>query len=202
MKKRRFWLAALCGHFLIIGAISCSDMVGLIGAGHTQLPQAAVQWASLDRLIDRLSPRRLNRANPVRQTVIGYSHVAGIESPYTFFAPNVPNSLRVVFELTFPDGRVHKELPSVRSETEELRLSALIDSALATPGLWRDVVLKMLGSSALQQHRDAIAVHTVVTALRFPAPDEFLNGAQPRYDFVCSSDLARTDGPPNLTRSE
>ena len=64
-----------------------------------------------------LSPRRLSRTDPLRQTVIGDRHSAGIESPYTFFAPNVPESLRVTFEIQFPDKRVAYELPRGPSDT-------------------------------------------------------------------------------------
>ena len=42
-------------------------------------------------------------------------NIAGIETGYGYFAPNVPGGYRLVFELHYPDGRVEYELPSVSS---------------------------------------------------------------------------------------
>src|SRR5215212_5602825 len=144
MRSRRFWLAVFCGHFVVIAAISCSDLIALISGGHTMSPQVVVGAAG--KLADgfrKVSPRGLDRGNPARQIIVAYSHIAGIDAPYTFFAPNVPDSLRVVFQLTGPSDGIRQELPLVGSDSEGLRLLALTDSALGTPGLWRDIVLKM-----------------------------------------------------------
>ena len=54
-------------------------------------------------------------SNPVRQALATYLHIAGIETGYGYFAPNVPGSYKLVFELHYPDGRVEYELPSVSS---------------------------------------------------------------------------------------
>jgi hypothetical protein len=190
MRSRRFWVAALAVHFLFIGAVSFWDIIDLIGSGRTMLPQTiAASATKLAEAMRSISPRQFALSNPIRRAIIGYSHIAGIESPYTFFAPNVPQSLKVVFEIHLADGRVIYDLPHVKSDTEALRLSALIDQAAAQPGLWRDVVLQMLAASAADMNPEAIRIRVVVEALKFPPPADYLNGAQPSYKFVCSYDF-------------
>lgn len=190
MRRRQFWAAALALHFIVIGTVSSWDILDLIGSGRTALsPAIAAPVRKLVRAMQSISPQRLARSNPIRQTIIGYSHMAGIECPYTFFAPNVPPSLKVMFEIYFPDKRVTYDRPRVESGTEGMRLSALIDQAAAQPGLWRDVVLKMLGASAAKMNPDAIRIRVFVAALNFPSPAEYLSGADPSYRFVCSYDF-------------
>lgn len=177
-------------HFIFIGAVSCWDILDLVATGKTMLPPAIAAPANqLSGAMQFISPRQLPRLNPIRQTIIGYAHMAGVESPYTFFAPNVPESLRVIFEIQFPDNRVVYDVPHVESHTEGLRLSALVDQAAAQPGLWRDVVLQMLAASAADMNPDAIRIRVVVAALKFPAPGDYLTGADLSYRYVCSYDF-------------
>ena len=148
MRSRRFWIGALAFHFLFIGAVSCWDILDLVDNRRTMLPEAFVAPArQLAQAMQSVSPRQLARSNPVHQAIIGYGHITGVESPYTFFAPNVPESLRVVFEIQLPNNRLVYDVPHVQSRTDGLRLSALIDQATAQPGLWRDIVLQMLAAS-------------------------------------------------------
>jgi hypothetical protein len=136
--------------------------------------------------MEALSPRQLSRRNPIHQSIIGYAHLAGVESPYTFFGPNVPESLRVIFEIEFPDKRVVYDIPHVQSHSEGLRLSGLVDQAAARPGLWRDVLLQMLAAEAAAKNPDATRIRVVVAARKFPRPTDYLAGAEPTYELVCS----------------
>lgn len=189
-RSRQFWVAGLAVHFLAIVTVSSWDIVNLVADGQTILPRTLVTAASrMTQAMKSISPRRLSRTNLLRETVLAYCHSAGIESPYTFFAPNVPDSLKVIFEIQFPDKRVSYELPRVQSETEGLRLSALVDQAAAKSGLWREVVLQMLAAAAADNNPDATRIRVIVAALRFPRPADYLKGAEPSYQFVCSYDL-------------
>jgi len=189
-RSRQFWAAAFAAHFLAVGAVSCWDIANLVTDRRTILPQAFVYGASRAvQMMKSSSPRQLPRPNLLRQIVIGYCHAAGIDSPYTFFAPNVPESLKIVFEIQFPDKRVSYELPKVQSDTEGLRLSALIDQAAANPGPWREVILQMLAARAADNNPEATRIRVVVAALKFPRPDDFLKGSDPEYDFVCGYDF-------------
>ena len=193
-RSRQFWVAGLVAHFAAIAAVSCWDLVNLVADGRTILPRTMVSVASgVTQAMKSISPGRLSRTNPLRQAVLGYCHSAGIESPYTFFAPNVPESLRIIFEIQFPDKRVSYELPRVQSDSEGLRLSALVDQAAAKPGLWREVVLQMLAAAVADNNPDATQVRVMVSALKFPQPADYLKGAAPSYRFVCSYDFIPAD---------
>src|SRR5689334_22733045 len=104
LRSRLFWVAGLAAHFLAIATVSCWDVVNLMADRRTIVPQAMVIGATrITQVMKSISPRQLSRTNPLRQAILGYCHSSGIESPYTFFAPNVPESLRVLFEVQFPD---------------------------------------------------------------------------------------------------
>jgi hypothetical protein len=190
MSRRAFWSAAFGAHFVIIGAISCFDIIDLIAGGQTMVPQLFVRPAAhIRETLKSMSPWELAPSNPVRPIIIGYAHAAGIESPYTFFAPNVGDSLRVVFELELPNKQRSYELPKVQSDTEGLRLSALVDQAAGSSGPWREVVLQMLAAGAAENNPDATRVRVVVTLLKFPDPAAYLKGAEPSYEFVSAYDF-------------
>jgi hypothetical protein len=189
-KRRQFWLAAFALHFLGLTVVSSWDLIDVVGSGRTLLPPIIAEAASsLATALKSLSPRGLTRPNPLRQIIVGYGHAAGIENPYSFFAPNVPESLKVVFELRFRDQSVSYKLPRVSSQTEGLRLSALIDQAAANPGPWREVVLQMLAAGVADRNPEAVEIGVIVTALKFPPPAEYLNGGEPSYRFICSYDF-------------
>ncbi len=81
--------------------------------------------------------------------------LAGIEAGYGYFAPNVPGSYRLVFELHYPNGRVGYELPSVSSAAAGLRIAGLLDNIGRTPyDALREILVKMLAQSVWREHPD------------------------------------------------
>jgi hypothetical protein len=47
------------------------------------------------------------------RAIATYINVTGIEVGYGYFAPNVPETHALVFELSFPDGHLEYESPFV-----------------------------------------------------------------------------------------
>jgi hypothetical protein len=187
MRSRQLWIVALAMHLLLVLAVSCWDIVDLAARGRTLVPAPIASGAGdFAQIMESMSPRQLHRSKNLRQTVIGYVHAAGIESPYSYFAPNVPPTLQIVFEIQHRDHHVSHKVSSARSATDQLRLSALIDRSVGEQGLWREVVLQMLGSSIWEDNPDAVEIRAIVASRTFPGPSEFLQGAQESYDFVCS----------------
>lgn len=148
--------------------------------------------------MEKSSPRRLTRSNPVRQAVLGYAHAAGIEIPYTFFAPNVPESFTIRFNVHCRDRDYSYTFPSMGNEAATLRLTTLIDTSAGTAGPWRDIVVQMLAGAVSQKHPDAAAITAEISTLHFPPPADYLRGARPssrvvcRYDFTTGSNFSRT----------
>jgi len=79
--------------------------------------------------------------------------LAGIETGYGYFAPNVPAGYRLVFELHYRGGRVEYELPSVSSAAAGLRIASLVDSIGRTPyDALREILVKTLAQAIWREH--------------------------------------------------
>lgn len=129
-------------------------------------------------------------SNPVRQALTAYLNSAGIEGGYGFFAPRVPNSTKLVFELHFSDGRIEYELPHVRADAAGLRLSELLDKISATDyEPLRELLLKMLAYSVWQENPDATSIRAVLGYIDVPSPAEFNGGKRESYNLVCAYDF-------------
>lgn len=187
MSSRYFWSAALVLHLALIGGVSCSDIVEIIGTNRTVLPGTLAQ--RVHKLSNRISggwSGQLVPSNFFGQTLTSYCHITGIDAPYSFFAPEVAEAVKVVFEIHFPDQQISYQLLSLRSRSEALRLDVLIDQAAAKPGFWRDVVLQMLAASAANKNPEATKIQVMIASLKIPRPADYRNGVQPSYEPICS----------------
>ena len=128
--------------------------------------------------------------NPIRQVIATYLRSAGIEAGYGYFAPNVPDNYKIVFELRYADGRVAYELPRVGGAATGLRLSTLLDRiAEETYEPLRGMFLKMLAYSIWQDHQDATSIRAVVGYLELPTPAEFERGQKESYHTLFAYDF-------------
>jgi hypothetical protein len=124
----------------------------------------------------------LPEENPVRQTVAAYLNLAGIEAGYSFFAPNVPDSYKIVFELHYPDGRTEIELPRLNGRSAGLRFATLLDNVAETEyDPLRTMMVKMLAFSVWQDHPSADKIRAVLGSVELPTPDEFRLGRKESY---------------------
>jgi hypothetical protein len=128
--------------------------------------------------------------NPIRQGIGAYLRGAGIEAGYAYFAPNVPDNYKIVFELRYADGRVDYDLPHVGGAATGLRLSTLIDRiAEERYEPLRATFVKMLAYSIWQDHQDAISIRAVVGYVELPPPDEFERGQKESYHALFAYDF-------------
>jgi hypothetical protein len=101
-------------HFLLIVSFSCLETLRLVAQGPTIFPASFKSFfREAETAVSTALGQHLAASNPIRQAIVTYLHLAGIEAGYGYFAPNVPGSYKLVFELHYPDGRVEYELPSV-----------------------------------------------------------------------------------------
>ena len=125
------WLAV---QFLLIILFSCRDTLRVVAEGPTILPISFKNFSQkAQALISVAVGQKLPASNPVREALNTYVQLAGIETGYGYFAPNVPSGYTLVFELHYRDGRVEYELPSVRSAAAELRIAGSLDDIGRTP---------------------------------------------------------------------
>ena len=87
-----------------------------------------------------------------RQSLTAYLHAAGVEGGYGFFAPAVPDSYKVVFELHHGDGRIDYDLPRVSGRATGMRLTTLLDYIGRTQyEPLRELMLKNLAYSSTRR---------------------------------------------------
>jgi hypothetical protein len=116
-------------------------------------------------------------SSPVRQSIATYLHAAGIQSGYTFFAPNIPGYHKLIFELNYKDGHVENESPHFSGKAAALRL----DSLLARLGdnryePVREVVLKMLALSIWRERPDVKKIRATFGLVSPPSISDFEQG--------------------------
>ena len=135
---------------------------------------------------------------PLRKSVNTYVHLAGIESGYGFFAPNVPGTCKLVFELHYPDGRTESRVPEVSSNASGLRVATLLDK-IGRPQYdpLREVIIKMLASAIWREHSDATMIRAIFGVVTLPSADEFEHGIRESNEFLYSYDFAFQPAEPN-----
>jgi len=173
--KARIYLAWFLLHCLLIITISSREIFWLIAHRLTILPTSFSSTArKLDSIASTTLAQNLASSNPVRRGLLAYLHVTGIERGYGYFAPNVPGSYKLVFELHYPDGTVEYELPEVRSTAAELRLASLLDEIGRTRyDALREYLVKTLAGPVWREHPEAKTIRAIFGLRNFPDIHEF-----------------------------
>lgn len=188
---KQFYIAWFFLHFLLVAAICCCDTLSHISKGYTFLPRFLNgPAAKIEKFTAGVLGEHLGADNTARHIINLYRHLAGIESGYGFFAPNVPDTYKLVFELHYPDGHVEYELPFAASHSAGLRLTTLIDNVGGTRSdALREVTTKMIAYTIWQRHPEATMVRAVLGLILLPTPEEFKRGAKESYQFVHAYDF-------------
>jgi hypothetical protein len=169
----------------------------LVAHGKTIFPSSFRSYSQkAEGIVSALLCQRLAPSNPVRQVLGTYLHIAGIETGYSYFAPNVPGSYKLVFELHYPDGRIEYELPRVNSTAAGLRVAGLLDKIGRTPyDDLRELLVKMLAQSIWRQHPEVKTIRAVFGAARLPSLSKFERGKRESYDFLYAYDFSLREEP-------
>jgi hypothetical protein len=184
-------------HFLLIVSFSCRDTLQLVVQGPTILPSS---FKSFSRravsVADATLGQHLAASNPIRQTLATYLHVAGIQAGYGYFAPNVPGTYKLVFELHYPDGRVEYDLPRVNSAAAGLRIAGLLDKIGRTHyDVLREHLVKTLALSIWREHPEVKTIRAVFGSIRLPSVSEFEGGKRESYEFLYAYDFSLQNEP-------
>jgi hypothetical protein len=187
-------LGAFATHFLLIVAGAVAAVTEFIGNGNTALPASAQgPGKSLQRVADAALGRNLQLFHPLRQGLTAYLHCAGIDSGYTFFAPTVPNSYKVVFEIHYPDGRIEYELPEITHSAASFRLSTMMHYAgKANYDGLREVMLKMMTYQIAHRHPKATRIRTILGCIDEPTSAEAVEGKTESYHTLYAYDFNLT----------
>jgi hypothetical protein len=192
VRPKPLFLACFLLHFLIILIISCRETFWLVAHGLTMLPSPFRDYSEKAETVasDALA-QNLPASSPIRRALLTYLHIAGIERGYGYFAPNVPVSYKLVFELHYFDGRVEYEVPSGNTAAANLRLAVLLDEIGRTRvDALREYLVKMLSRSTWREHSDVKTIRAILGSRNLPSIDEFEHGTRESYEFLYAYDFS------------
>jgi hypothetical protein len=179
-------------HFFLITAVCFAGLASLVAEGATILPPALDASARKAELLAAwLLGKQAAASSPVRRSIATYLHAAGIQSGYTFFAPNIPGYHKLTLELYYQDGRVEYESPQVSGKAAALRLGSLLNR-LADNRYepLREVVLKMLALSVWREHPDVKKIRAAFGSVSPPTISDFENGKGESFQPMFSYDFS------------
>ena len=197
MRKKYFCVAWFVLHFLVIVSVSCRDTLRSVAEGPTILPRWSKDFSQKAEAIASVAlGQDLAVSNPVRQVLATYLHVAGIESGYGYFAPNVPGTYKLTFELHYPDGRIEYARPQVSSTAAALRLTGLLDQIGRTKyDALKEILVKMLTQSVWREHHDVKTIRAEFGSISLPSLTEFQQGKRESYQTLYTYDFSLAQGP-------
>jgi hypothetical protein len=192
LRQKYVYAAWFALHFLLIFSFSCRETLLLVAQGPTIFPASFKSFSKkAETAVSVALGQHLAASNAIRQALVTYLHLAGIETGYGYFAPNVPGSYRLVFELHYPDGRVEYELPLVSGAAAGLRLASLLDKIGRTPyDALREHLVKMLAASIWREHPEVKTIRAIFGSIRLPSVHEFEEGKRESYQFLYAYDFS------------
>lgn len=191
-------LTWLIVHFLLLIAVSFRETLLLVSQGVTVLPSGVRSYsAKAESVAAALLSLHFTESNPLRQTVATYLSFAGIDAGYGYFAPNVPNSYKLVFELHYRDGHVETRTPTEHGGAIGLRLVSLLDEIGRTQsGAFREYMIKKLAALIWREQPDVVTMRALLSQFVEPTPDDYQQGKRKSeallyaYDFSLASGTA------------
>jgi len=177
--------------FLLVLLVCFRDIFSTFSGSPTIFPASLDRfWSQAAEVVEAPLGQTLSDSNPVRQAISGYLNATGVEAGYSYFAPNVPDSYKIVFELQYPDGHAEFELPQVSGKATGLRLSTLLDAIADTEyEPLRAMMVKMLAYAVWQEHSEAVKVRAVFGYVDLPTPAEYRQGKKESYHSLFAYDV-------------
>jgi hypothetical protein len=193
VRHQRVYLAWFALHFLLIVTVCCRETFWLIARGLTILPSSLNSAAAYAEKVASISSGQSRTVPmPLREAIFGYEHLAGIEAGYGFFAPNVTDSYRLVFELRYPDGYIEYDVPSLGSEATAFRFTSLLDTiGRITDEDVRELLIRILTYANWREHPNARSVRAIFQAVELPSMDEFERGLREHYELLYAYEYTR-----------
>lgn len=196
MKQRGFCFAFFSLHLFLVFAVSSRDVFSAIAAGETFLPRSV---EAISRRATRFAAALVGQhwPRPARALLRGYLHSTGIEAGYSYFAPNVSDHYRLVFEMEDAQGRIASEILGAEGYEGNLRVASLLDElGLMQSDALRELILKMLATAIWQRHPEAIKIRAVLGVLDLPSAAEFKAGKRETYRWLETYEFTSADSPP------
>jgi hypothetical protein len=195
---RHAYLAWFVLHFLLITAVSCHETFRLAAHDQTILARKNdVHSLKVESVGAGILGLHLPESNRLRQTLATYLGLAGIDAGYGYFAPNVPDTYQLVFELHYADGDTENLPASVTSGAAGLRLASFLDQIGRTPSAaFREHMIKKLAAVVWRRHPEAVTMRASLAQMVQPTIGEYKRGKRETsallyvYDFSLAPETA------------
>jgi len=195
MIPKRVYPAWFGIHFFLITAVCLAGLFSLIAERATILPSALDTHArKAELLAASLLGKHAASSSPVRRSIATYLHAAGIQSGYTFFAPNIPGYQKLIFELIHQDGSVEYESAHFSGKAAALRLDSLL-ARLADNRYEpvREAVVKMLALAIWRERPDVRKIRATFELVSPPSISDFEQGKGESFQPIFSYDFSLRD---------
>ena len=184
-------------HCLLITAVCSRETFSLIAQGVTIAPESLKNLGSkVESFFSAALGSGGHNSNQIQKIVTAYTEAAGIAGGYGFFAPNVPESYELVFELHYPDGSVEYEKPSGQGSASNLRLAGLLDEIGRLNNDSRVILLRVLAYPIWRRHQNAETIRAFFGVLKMPGPEEYQEGRRGSYEFFYEHDFSSSQFAP------
>ena len=192
MRTKSVCLGWFSLHFLLLITVSCRETLWLVARRLTILPGGPGSYSQKgESLAAAILGQDLAATSPLRQTLATYLGLAGIDAGYGYFAPNVPNSYRLVFELRYPDGHTEYRLPRVNRPAAGLRLASLLEQIGRTPSdALREYMVKTLAGSVWREHPEVKTIRATLSQMVQPPIADYVRGKEPTYEALYIYDFS------------
>ena len=173
-------------HLLLVALVCAHETFWLIDRQLTIARRPSSQfWKRVEQVPMALLASNLSSDNFYRRVIATYTNLTGIEVGYGYFAPNVPETHALVFELHYPDGHLEYESPIVTSHEGQLRLTSLIEQIGRTDyDDGRNELTRRLARSTWRQHPAAISIRGFFGSVTPPTLNAYRSGKSERR-FTC-----------------
>jgi hypothetical protein len=178
------FIAALGLHLILIVLTSIQDIAASMATGVSILPAwFEPVWRRTEVFTSTILGERGVTVGLFRESLATYADCTGIEAGYSYFAPNVPGSCKLAFELHYPDGRIEYDLPPVGGAAAGYRISTLLDHLETFHyARLRKAVLRPLVEAVRREHPDVTTVRAVLGVANLPTIKEYKGGKRVSYD--------------------
>jgi hypothetical protein len=195
-----FWarIAWSALHLLVVALVCLHETAWLMAKQLTIAPPVSPHiWKNFEGGSATLLGTDLPPGNVFRQVLNTYTNLSGIEVGYGYFAPNVPETHALIFELRYEDGHVEYEPPLVSSHEGELRLTSLVEQIGRTKyDRWRNELIQRLAHSTWQRHPAAISIRGFFGSVTPSTLADYKAGKKERI-FSCQYIYDFTSAPPS-----
>jgi hypothetical protein len=190
---RRALIALAAVHLLLAFAVSARGTGWLIRRNLTLLPASFSAPAQVvENVSAGVSGQLLPRSNPIRQGINTYLHLAGIQAGYGYFAPNVPDASKLVFELHRSNGEVAYETAGLERGESGLRFASFLDFLGRTASdRDRRFLIELLARPVWRAQPDVVRMRAIVATVAIAPPDEFRRTKAASYDIRAVYEIER-----------